>query len=190
MKAFLLVLSVIVILLVLVGLMRVCVRFVYAEDGAKVFLNILFFKIGIYPHENKKIKNVGKEETKSTKPKKGGDFSKILELLKMARELSKRLRRKLHVDCLILNITTASSDPFKTAMFFGGSGAAVGVMFAILENLFIIKEKKISVNADFSAQKTVAFMDLKLSITVAQLLHLASHAVYKYIKLQKTVVEN
>ena len=189
MKTFLLVVSVIAIIAVLVGLMRVRVHFVYGENGAKVFLNVLFLKFGIYPNAKRKVRTVSKQD-KVSKDKKGGDFSKILDLLKLAKELSSRLRQKLYVDNLILDITTASSDPFKTAMFFGGSGAAVGVMLAILENLFIIKEKKISVNADFSAQKTVAYMDLKLSLTVAQLLSLAFHAVYKYIKLQKTVDEN
>ncbi len=189
MKTFLLVVSAIAIIAVLVGLMRVRVHFVYGEDGAKVFFNVLFLKFGIYPNEKKKIRSVSKQD-KSAKGKKGGDFSKILDLLRLAKELSLRLRQKLYVDNLTLDITTASSDPFKTALIFGGSGAAVGVILAILENLFIIKEKKISVNADFSAQKTVAFMDLKLSLTVAQLLNLAFHAVYKYIKLQKTVNEN
>ncbi len=189
MKAFLLISSVIVIIAVLIGLMRVRVRFVYSEDGAKVFLNVLFLKFGIYPNEKKKIKKANKENN-SIKEKKGGDFSKILDLLKLTKELSERLRKKLYVDKLTLDITTASKDPFRTALIFGSSGAAVGVMLAILENLFIIKEKKVSVNADFSAQKTVAFMDIKLSLTVAQLLNLAFHAVYKYIKLQKTVNEN
>lgn len=186
MKTFLLILLAIAALIVLIGLIRVRVRFVYGEDGAKVFLNVLFIKFGIYPIEKKKIKNPRKAEDESTKEEKGGELPGILKLLNFAKEVFGKLRRKLHVDSMVLDVVTASDDPFKTAMLFGGSGAAIGVMLAILENLFIIRDKKVSVNADFSSKKTTAFADVKLSLTIAQIISLAIYAAFTYAKLQKS----
>lgn len=186
MKPLLIVLLCFLLFVILLSL-RIRLQIIYNDKGIKLFAKVLGFSFCVYPTDKNKIKI--KAESAEKQEKSGGDFSKILKYIKFGKKVFAKLRRKLSVDLLFAEIYAASSDPYNTALIYGGMGAGVGTLLAALENIFIIKKKKICVFADFSSQNIRAFLDVKLSLTVFQLVFLAIFILREFIKMQSTNTE-
>lgn len=90
-----------------------------------------------------------------------GDF---LAELKTTLGLFWHLRPKLRIKKLMLKLTLAGSDPATISMQYGGAWAAVGAIFPILEEGFVLKKREIDVNCDFSGGMTT--LDAKLDISI------------------------
>lgn len=187
MKTLLIVLLCFLLFFVFLLCLRIRLQIIYNEKGIKLFVKALRFSFCIYPTEKNKIEI--KAESAEKQEKSGGDFSKILKYIKFGKKMFAKLRRKLSIDLLVAEIYAASSDPFNTALIYGGMGAGVGTLLAALENIFIIKKKKICVFADFSSQSIRAFLDVKLSASVHQLIFLAIFILREFIKMQSTNTE-
>ncbi len=183
MKALLIVLLCLICVFAVLLCLRVHLQIVYNDKGIKLFFKIIGFSFCIYPTEKRKVK-VEKADVSDNQQKTGGGLSQITTYINFGKSVFAKLRRKMTVDLLSSKIYVASSDPFKTAVLYGGMGAGVGVLLATLENIFIIKDKKICVTADFTSHNTRIFLDVKMSLTIAQLIPIAVFIVREFMKTQ------
>lgn len=129
------------------------------------------------------------KEQQSTKKANGGSLTDFLPLVKVALDLLGDFRRKLRVDELYLRLILASSDPCDLAVNYGRTWAAVGNLIPQLERYFVIKKRDIAVECDFTADKTLVYLQMKITITFGRLLSLLAiygfRGLKEFLKLKK-----
>ena len=90
----------------------------------------------------------------------------------------------LRVDYLRLHYTFASGDPFKTAMGFGASSAAMNTLVPLIDGAFIIKQRDIGTSFDFLSDKPSYDCWITLSIQVWELVYIGSALGLDFLKLK------
>ena len=126
------------------------------------------------------------ESGKPDKEKKGGSLRDFIPFVKLAFEFLGDFRRKLRMQELYLRLILASSDPCDLAVNYGKTWAAVGNLLPALERWFVIKNKDVEVECDFTASETKVIARVEITITLGRLLTLA--AVYGYRGLREFIV--
>lgn len=185
MKA-LLVTGIIVLALLLIGQVRVGARAVYGAAGPEVFLRVGAVYKRIFPLKRDK-KQKGKKkrdegEAGERKEQKGGGFARFKAFLPIIGDTLGRLKSKLSVDLLEIRFTAASGDPATTAMMFGGFYAGLGTVLPALENIFKVKKRDISADADFSAREPTVFARAALSLRIREILYIGIRFVFMALR--------
>ena len=111
-------------------------------------------------------------KTQPEKKEKGGSLTRFLPLVKLGLKFLGDFRRKLRLDNLYLRLILAGDDPCDLAVNYGRSWAAVGNLMPQLERLFVIKQRDIQVECDFTVAETTVVAHLDISITLGRLLAL------------------
>ena len=193
------VLFVIIAILVIIALLRLGADIRYDESGLYVSVFAGPVRITVLP---RKIKETdGKKKQKKKKKdkkdgsgevegdKKGGAARKLLDIISAVSEPLKRLRKRLLVNELTLRYCAAGGqDPAKAAMSYGYTNAAAGTLLGILEKLFRIKKRSVSTSVDFTADEPLVFAKLKLSLTVWEIIYIATGLDIK--KLKRVLTDN
>ena len=173
--------------LVLLAILPVGLSALYDEGGPVARLIVGPLRIRIYPSrkekkEEKPEKKKEQTKKKSTTTKKendakksGGSFKDFMPLLSAVLELLSDFRRKLRVNCLELKLIMAADDPCDLAVNYGKAWAALGNLMPQLERVFVIKKRELQVECDFTADKTLIFARIDLTITVGRLLRMVVH---------------
>lgn len=169
----------------------------YEGAGPLVQAYIGPFPITLYPAKKKKKpaekkKAAPKKKASATaqKEKTGGSIADFWPLVKVALDfLEEFFRKKLRVKRLELKIILAGGDPCDLAINYGKYWAALGNLWPRLEELLIIKKRDVNIECDFTADKTLVFAQVDLSITLGRLLVLAVRygvrALKEFMILQK-----
>ena len=124
--------------------------------------------------------SAGSEERPPQPPKaqpeqkeRGGSLTRFLPLVKLGLKFLGDFRRKLRLDNLYLRLILAGDDPCDLAVNYGRIWAAVGNLMPQLERLFVIKQRDIQVECDFTATELCVVAHLDITITLGWLLVLA-----------------
>lgn len=119
-------------------------------------------------------KKAAKEKAaKEKKPsKEGGSWTDFLPLVKLAVNFLGDFRRKLRLKRLEMKLIMAGSDPCSLAVNYGKAWAALGNLMPYLERVFVIKKRDLEVECDFTADSTVIYARLDITITLGRLLAL------------------
>lgn len=187
-------------ILILLAILPLGVSAVYNTDGPLVRIIIGPVRWTVFPGKQKKEKEKPKKEKKQPAKKapkekkekepseKGGSWTDFLPLVKTALAFLGDFRRKLRVNRLEMNLILAGGDPCDLALNYGRAWAAVGNLFPLLENVFVIRKRDVKVQCDFTADTTRIFARLDLTITFGRLLVLALYygirALVQYISIQ------
>ena len=164
------------------------------DELPRVRLQILFFHHTLFPQKEKKLrlrsfrrkkrckrnkKTEGQSTKTATKKKKPTQKRSILSTLRLIQRLLKgiysRFIGRLHIRIDRLRVAVATDDAAKTAILYGGVSQTVAYILAFCEeqsNLHPIKEKDVSVSADFLSDKTTADIHICLWLRLATALHL------------------
>ena len=156
---------------------------VYDTSGPQAYLLIGPVSITLYPGKKKEKKSKAQQKKPAKKKavpaqkkdnnKKGGSFSDFLPLLKTIIEFLCDFRSKICVKCLELKLILAGGDPCDLALNYAKAWAALGNLMPQLERFFIIKNRDMEVECDFTSDKTLIYARLDVTITVGRLLYLA-----------------
>ena len=114
-----------------------------------------------------------KDHKESAEEKKGGAILDFLPLVRVALDLLGEFSRKLRVDRLELDLVLAGEDPCDLALNYGKAWTALGNLWPKLEEIFVIKKRKVEVQCDFEASQTCVIARLDITITVGRLLSMA-----------------
>ena len=185
--------------LVLLAILPIGVSIIYNTYGPLGRLIAGPVKITVFPSKKeKKKKEKPQKEAKQKAPsasakskeKKGGSFTEFLPLVDLALEFLGKFRRKLRVNRLELKLVMASDDPCDLAVNYGKAWVALGNLMPQLERLFVIKKRNLEVECDFTAEKTLIFARLDLTITIGRILSLGVvygiRIIRQYLKIMKT----
>ena len=168
--------------LTLLAIAPIGVSALYNDEGPLVRLILGPIRWTVYPAKKKKAKTETekKTKTKTAKPaqkkeasQKGGSWEDFLPLVKTVLEFLVDFRGKLRVSRLELKLILAGDDPSDLAINYGRAWAALGNLMPQLERLFIIKKRDVEVECDFTAESTVIYARLDLTVTLGRLIRLA-----------------
>lgn len=122
--------------------------------------------------------------------KSGGKLTDFLPLVQVALDFLGDLRRKLRVDVLELKLIMAGDDPCDLATNYGRAWTALGNLWPQLERLFVIKKRDVIVECDFTADETLIYARLDLTITLGRLLALvvcySIRALKEFLKIMRS----
>lgn len=174
------VLGLVLLLPALVSQVRVGGEVDYAAGGLRVRIRLGPLRLTVYPLRMKKKKRPKKEKAPprpqawAGKPG-GGSLALLRELLTLAAEAAGRLRRKLRVDRLDLELVLAAGDPAAAALAFGGTNAALGMILPLLEQNFDIRRRNIRTAVDFERKTPAVTLGAAVTLTIGQGAALAFH---------------
>ena len=168
----------------LLAILPLGVRLVYNSEGFFLWVLCGPVRIAILPAKKKKKKSPAKDKkpkpapAKTEKPpqekKRGGKLTDFLPFVRLATDFLGDFRRKLRLNNLVLHLTMAGEDPCDLGLNYARAWAALGGLMPLLENVFVIKKRDISVACDFEGSETVIFAQLDITVTLGRLLALAA----------------
>ena len=165
----------------------------YNADGAVLKVLAGPVAVQVYPAKKKKDKikkKPAKEKKKKAsgkagepaKKKEGGSFTDFLPLVSLALDLLRDFGGKLRVNRLELNLILAGDDPCDLAIQYGKACTAMGCLWPVLEEVFVIKKRDVKIQCDFEADQTLVDARLDMTITVGRLFALVGVHGFKAIK--------
>ena len=165
-----------------IAIIPVGVSAIYDADGPRVYATVAMMRISLFPTRKKDSKPKKEEKKKqsnaksATQPKSatpnGGNFHDFLPVVDTVLDLVAAFGRKLRITDLQMNLILAGDDPYDLAQNYGKAWAALGNVFSLLNNAFIIKKRDLQVQCDFVADKTTITARADLSITVGRVISL------------------
>jgi len=136
-------------------------------------------------------KPVAKSEKAPAKKPQGGKITDFIPIAKIVWELLTEFGRKLRINVLELKVVLAGGDPCDLAVNYGKAWAALGNLDPQLERLFVIRKKDLEIECDFTADQTLIFARLDLTITIGRLIRLifryGMRAFREYLRIYKTI---
>lgn len=202
-------------ILILLAILPLGASVIYDDQGPLIRLILGPIRLKLFPKKKKQLtekqkrrveekaqaKKLAKEQKKAQKaeekkqqkarvskdsPKKGGSFTDFLPLVKMGINFLGDFRRKLRVNVLNLKLIMAGGDPCDLAVNYGKAWAAVGNLMPYLDRIFVIKKRDVELECDFTADKTLIYARLDISITLGRLIKIVVyHGVKILIKFLK-----
>ncbi len=184
MSMLLWILFAIFVLLVLFLFTPVHAEITYHADGFLCAIRILFLRFR-FPREKKNGKSAEKASAETNQKQKGGDLNYFISLIRLGVKTAGKLLSNVRIHKLKIDATIASKDPFQTAMMFGGSGAAVGILLPLIEKNFKLEKHTVNVYADFESDEPKLVLFADCSVLVFHLIAIALCFAYNLWKNQK-----
>lgn len=187
--------ALVIVILILTVLLLIPLGIDGGYSGEKLILGLRvgFLNIRVFPGKLKPIKLKRPKKTIKEKEPKTGEIEKekvplnrkeLFRLAKIGLKALGRFKRKLHVDYLRIRYTFATDDPFSTAMGFGYSSAALGVIVPLIDSAFDIGERDIGTSFDFMSDKSSIDCWLTTTIKVWEVFYIAIAFGIDYLKLK------
>lgn len=162
---------------------------VYAKfDGElTVSATVLGIRIRLIPakmkqkHEKEPAPKEKKEKKKFSLPPKAA----LEEYLHLALQLLGKLRRKILIRRLKLHAVFGGSDA-DAALNYGRAWAAIGTVMPLLENCFRIRRRDVGAFLSEEESSLRLYAEAHATLTVGQILHIALHALVRFLIIYKT----
>jgi hypothetical protein len=173
-----------ILLLVLAFLLlRASLTALYAEGGLKIWIQIFFVKIMLYPEKKDRAYITTKKTDKEApEAKKGGSYEQLTKGLPILKDILGKLKRKLIIDELIIWFLSAAEDPAAAALGFGAASAGAGILNALIDNHFEVKKRDIRTDVSFTEKKSSIYVKVKASVPLRQLRVILSEELLASVK--------
>lgn len=189
MKA-LFILGIVLLVLVPLSFVRLGAQVEYAASGVTVRVKTGPFLFTVFPRRGngtkagavrKKRKKNG-AAAKEPAPK-GGSVALVKKFLPLIAEAAGRMKRKIRIDVLRLDLTVAAADPAAAAMAFGGANAFLGMIWPLIEQNFNVQQRCIRTKADFQAQRPTVVLFAQLTLSIGTALHMGIRLTVRFLRL-------
>ena len=181
------IIAAIIAVLLLIALLRVGITLEFSEEGLIVKALAGPVKIQLVPskqskHDKKKGKKEKEKNTETKSEKKAGmDIEKIKPAIKTVFASLGRFFSHISIDRLIVRYTVSKNDPADTAMLYGSIHAGAGILQPYLSKFKKIKHSDIRTYADFSQKKDSAYVFVKTTIAIWELIYIVLKLDFKAI---------
>jgi hypothetical protein len=162
----------IVAFIALLMLLRAGVKVEMDESGTTVDVKYGPFRFRLIPAKKEKKKKAKKKKGKpeeEKKPKKGASAGRVIEIVRSASDALGRLRRKLTIDRLELNVVYGGGDAAATAVAYGAASAVLGTIVPLIENSFRLKKRDLGITPVFDRKTLEVFMSAQISAALGSL---------------------
>jgi hypothetical protein len=185
-------------ILLFLGALPLGVYVVYNSSGASLYILLGPVRISV-ANKNKK-KKCKKQEAKPAdatfsshesqkKKKQSVSLRAYLPLLKPVFKFLVDFRTKLRVSNLKFKVVLAGADPCDLSVNYGRTWAAVGNLMPHLERYFIIKNREIEIECDYTSDKTTVDASMCLTMSVSRILQIVVYhgvsILREYLKILK-----
>ena len=175
---------ILIILLLIVVLLQIRVGAVveYSEEGFEASAKVAGKKIRIFPRPKKTRSQKEKAEKKKKKKKpkkeeapkkKGGMVELVIQLIPIIGSALGALKKRIRIDPLTVHFTAGCEDAADTALLYGSSSGVAGVVVALMEENFDVREREVTIDMDFLAGHSTIYIRAGVSIKIGQVLYLA-----------------
>ncbi len=177
-------LLIVLAVLLLLSLLPLGVRALYQEGGFFLDLKVGPFLLRVFPLDKKKKEKKAAEpkkakkkadkpgEEKPAKPKKGGALALVKAYLPLVRPTLSKIRRRLTINDLALQVTWAASDPASAALGFGYASAALEILWNVISSNFKVRKHQLGCDVDFNAHEPTVYLDATLTMTLGRMITL------------------
>lgn len=155
---------------------------IYRQNDPGVWLLIGPLRFRVYPGNQKRKSKKSNQEKEKKDTSKGGSYKDFWPVVRTIYAFLGEFRRKILVRRLELKVILAGDDPADLAVNYGRAWAALGSLIPQLERLFVIKKRNLEVECDFTAEETLIYARIDVTLTVARTLHLLSKHGIRIIK--------
>ncbi len=161
--------------LTLLAILPIGVSALYNTEGPLLRLILGPVRWTVYPSKKKKEKpkeekpakeKAAKTGRKKEPSEKGGSWKDFQPIVETVLTFLGEFRRKLRVQRLEMNLILGGDDACDLALSYGRAWAALGNLMPQLERLFVIKKRNLEVQCDFTANSTVIFARLDLTVSL------------------------
>ncbi len=182
------VLGIILLVLLALSLLPLGVRVRYDKDALSVFARLWFIPIQVLPAKakkdkaKKKEKNPKKEPEEETPPaKKGGKLDAVRAALPLVKPALQGVKKRLTIRALELFVTWAADDPADAAVGYGYAQAALGTLWAVVDQNFKVKKSRLGCSVDFDASAPTVYADATLTMRLGQIVTLVIPLVIRFL---------
>ena len=147
------------LVLIILAILPLGASIIYDAGGPLVRILVGPFALKVYPVKKKdkpkkEKKTVQKkqpqEKPKQGEKKQGGPISDFYPFITLVFDLLSDFGRKLRLNRVELKIILAGDDPADLGINYGRAWAALGNLWPMLEELFVIKKRDVEVECDFA----------------------------------------
>lgn len=189
------VLLVVLLMLFLIGRIKLGGMVEYSARGllCKVRLGAIWFQLYPLKKEKKEKESPKKKKEKKKEPSKGkteapvhkagGPLALVKQYLPLVGEVAGGMKRRITIDKLCLDFTAGSQDAAGTAMAFGYANMAIGMLWPVFEQNFVVKEHSFRTGVDFAAKSPVIYLNAALSIRLGQLMSFILRLLWRFFQL-------
>ena len=189
MKA-LFILGIVLLVLVLLSFVRLGAQVEYAASGVTVRVKTGPFLLTVFPRRGNGTKagSARKKRKKNGAAAKepaptGGSVALVKKFLPLIAEAAGRMKRKIRIDVLRLDLTVAAADPAAAAMAFGGANAFLGMIWPLIEQNFNVQQRCIRTRVDFQAQRPTVVLFAQLTLSIGTALHMGIRLTVRFLRL-------
>lgn len=133
--------------------------------------------------EKRKKQSAKSQKNKPKSSKRKLSFETVIAYIRLALNAVSAMTRPIFVSNLLLHLKIGGEDAAKTAMTYGTVSAGVSSLYPVLQKSLRIKKTDISVDADFSAQKTEILADVTISACPLRILFAALRIGIAFLKI-------
>lgn len=128
-------------------------------------------------------KNAGDEDKAPTeKQKKGGALDLVRAALPLVRPALAGVKKRLTIDDLELFVTWRSDDPADAAIGYGRASAALGALWALVDDNFKVKKSRLGCRADFGDGRSEVYASAALSLNLWKTLTLGVPLLVRFLR--------
>ncbi len=174
--------GVILLVIILLSRLRLGGHAAYYGGAAGLWLKIGPFRMQVYPHRPARKKKSPKTEQKPAETSRPSAMGRVnvrqlyalaRRLLPLLYEAAGRLRRKIRIGPVRLNVRVGGEDPGSAALAFGQLNGLIGVLFPLLERNFDCRDCRVRTEPSLEETRSSAEGELTVSMTLGQLVIVA-----------------
>lgn len=165
----------------------------YDQEGFCAFVKVWLLKFRVYPPTEKKAKKEkaakpsGAQDQapappKEEPPKKGGKLELIRAALPLVKPALAGLKKRLTINRLELHVTWAGTDPADVAMGYGCANAALGTLWAVMEQNFKVKKSDLGVSVSFDDPSPTVYLHATVTLNLWKTLTLVLPLLVRFLR--------
>lgn len=145
----------------------------YDTTGANAYISVLGIKKALSPQNNK------------PKAKKKQSFWDIYCTANAALKAFNEIKHSIVIEHIDMTCICADDDPYTAVMKFNAVNSGVFSLLNYLESCFKVKNCKINIDTDMTADKSVTDLSAQLSLRVGQIVYFILIFGFETIKLKR-----
>lgn len=180
-------LGMVLLVLVLLALLPLGVRVRYDQDGFFAFVKVWFVRLRVFPAKDKKKEKKPKKPKKEKPPvaeehPKGGALDAARAALPLVKPALVGIKKRLTIRELELHVTWAADDPADAAVSYGYAQAALGTLWAVVDENFKVKKSRLGCGVDFDQSSPSVYADATLTMRLGQIVTLGVPLLVRFLK--------
>lgn len=181
------ILLIILLLLLLVSLVPLGVQARYDQEGFLAFVKVWFLRLQVYPAKEKRKKDEPPKKPKEKPPQaeehpKGGALDLVRAALPLVKPALAGIKKRLTIQDLELHVAWAASNPADAAMGYGSANAALGMLWAVIQENFKVKKSRLGCSVDFDAPSPTVYLNAALTMRLGQMVTLGVPLLVRFLR--------